>query len=350
MVREICEKKGILYPKKPVAVLYFNRYCPYKCPYCAIRKDDAKPEGELSAKDWFDILDYLKEEFEISFFLILGNEPLSMGEKLLDILDFMNSRGYLYNFYTSFPETIDKSFMHEVFDVTVSVSGAVDTFFQNGKIPVETLRKSKRVYQALVEAKNRGVRDVFATFTLANYNVDQLSSIVRKLSFEEIFVDVNVLHYKPEGLDYFDFFSEYSKFFVPKRDVVLKKQLEEIIEMIDSPLGKYIQPPKEYFRDIYLYGVEQRHKWIYGMGSISIDSDGSMRVCAYRKFVDYKVTIFDIMRSKEKLEEFVDRKYKEMLFCAGCFWECIWMLDYSEKTGDFRFDLDVVRRVNGDRG
>ena len=344
MVREICKSKGILYPKNPVSVLYFNRYCPFRCPYCGIRKDDAKPEGELSKEEWFDVFDYLKEEFGISFFLVLGNEPLYMGEKLLDILSFLNGRNYLYNFYTTFPDSIDKVFLDEVLKTTRGVSGGIDVLFQNGKVPEDTIQKSRRVYTGLLYSKDVGVEDVLGLVTLGRYNVDQFVDVIKELSSNEIFVGTNVLHYRPKGLNYFDFFSEYSKYFALERNELLRKQLEKVIEMIDSPLGKYIQFPKEYYRDIYLYGIEQGYKCRYGMGLISVDSDGGLRVCGYRIFDnDYKVSIFDIMKDRDKLEEFINMKYESMKFCYGCFWGLSWLIDYNEKKDVFRFDLKQVK-------
>ena len=65
-------------------------------------------------------------------------------------------------------------------------------------------------------------------------------------------------------------------------------------------------------------------------GGPTIDADGTLRVCGYRKGQETsKFTIFDL---PEKEEQWKNAVYTDAMKCPGCAWSCAWMYSYWKVT------------------
>jgi len=305
------------------SVIYLTRACPRKCSYCGI----INPVGlgtELGAEEWEDALE-ITRILGVDFNLFLGNEPWLLGSDLLRVLLSSNTS---YGLYTSCFKSLFDRYKEMFFRFGIkNFSCGVD-------YPSDILSRGVYSSDAQMVAKAidawaglRWVRTNFpevethATITINNSNYLWLEEIVDELSDLGVFSNINGVHYNKDGG--YDFFSDeaygltlkkqdYSKLGRIFNRILETRGLVQNMEMLLMGIDKFIEMGWHCNGDPY--------------GGPTIDSDGSLRCCGYRKGTrTCNLSIFDL----PKLESFwTESVYKDAMDCPGCSWSCSWMYHY----------------------
>jgi MoaA/NifB/PqqE/SkfB family radical SAM enzyme len=320
------------------SLTYLTRRCPRKCGYCRLR--DAKNVGpELLRTEWqraFDIL----HELGINFNLILGNETWLLGEALLNIL---RTNKVPYALYTTCPEPIFSYYNRRFYE-----SGALDNLscgidFPPLKVPVndDSYRKSMDALKGFAWVKENFPNvDTHGTITVTRYNVKFIPKLLSLLSKMGVFTAINFVHWDKDGG--FDFFPSYKEI----RDL-LKFDEDELQDVIGQILEKpgLLQNPDYLKLPIPVLAHMGWHCEGNPYGGPSIDSDGKLRVCGYRrgKFTP-ELSIFDLPK---KLDEWKDRVSRDAMDCPGCAWSYAWQYHYWIDSGQADMGVNVFVKHAG---
>jgi len=301
------------------AITYLTRRCPRACGYCALR--DTKDVGpELTEQQWHQAFEILKN-LGVEFNLILGNETWLLGESLLTIL---SKNKVPYALYTTCPEPLFTNYKDKFFS-----SGIIDNLSCGVDYPIElpmqhpgrnddSYKKSVAAWAGLAWVRqNYPDVDTQGTITIHKLNYKEVPEIITNLSNLGIFVGVNFIHYNKDGL--FDFFpraSEIEPLLFTESDY---PSLINVLQQILKTPGNLQNP------HLLQYIIEQPEilnmNWHCGgnpYGGPTIDSDGTLRVCGYRKGTHTpKFTIFDL---PEKMDDWKEAVAKDAAECPGCHW------------------------------
>jgi len=293
--------------------LYFTRKCFRKCEYCRIR-DNSSGNKELDVKEWKEvvkILNYLGVEFN----LILGNEPLARPEEFIELIPEFNKLESYAVYSSAGPELFDK-YKYKMIDAGLkNFSTGMDFLDAEqgdiGKKSVDGLRNT-------LWMKEHGVPLTFCVTTISKLNLPYLEDIMHAVCSKGLVWALNVVHYDMDGgFDFFPPKEEIPDFVLTKEDVpLLKKQIAVMKKGIEN--GYRIQNTPLYFDYLENKGWDLR--WHCKEPLLSMDADGKMRLCGYRKGEEVnKFSIFDLTNEK-KLREFIDAWYVDNHVCCGCYW------------------------------
>ena len=306
--------------------VYLTRRCPRKCSYCALR--DAKDVGqELTISQWRKAFKIL-EKMGIEFNLILGNETWVLGEGLIDLLWDTKIK---YALYTTCPPELFKKHRDKFFrsGAINNLSCGVDYPSNALEIDDDSWKKSQDAWKGFEWLKKNYPKvDNQPTITLHRRNYRYLPEIVREATEKNLFVAFNPIHWDKDGK--YDFFPSKERI----SDLIFQpqqyKELENILLKIkDNPgllqLGDYI--------DFLLEDMERiQMGWHCGgdpYGGPTIDSDGSLRLCGYRKGTRTpKFSIFDLPEKEQEWREAIRQDAEE---CPGCGWVYPWSANFWDK-------------------
>jgi len=325
------------------SVVYLTRRCPRKCTYCAIRNpiDLGK---ELSPERWveaFQVLDALNVEFN----LILGNEPWLLGNKV----PYVFSKSKIpYALYTSCPEPVFSKYREMYFGEgnINNLSAGVDFPYRSWKETSadDSFEKSQDAWRGFQWVKKHYPDvETHATITVQKSNFTWLPEIVTQLTKLGVFSNINFIHWNKGGG--FDFFSERKHMetllFHHSDHATLRSILDEVLE---SP--GLLQNPEMLHLPIDTLVNMKWHCKGDPYGGPTIDADGSLRVCGYRKGIrTSKFTIFDLPR---QLDAWKDAVHEDAMECPGCSWSCAWMYNYwKEKNPEFGTNV-FIRHARND--
>ena len=312
------------------SLTYLNRGCPRKCQYCTLR--DAKGVGkELTPEQWIRAFEIL-HELGVDFNLILGNETWSLGEDLLTIL---TDNKITYAIYTTCPEPLFSRYRERFFD-----SGVIDNLSCGLDYPPlsiehplqddDSYKKSMDAWKGLLWLKeNYPDMDSQGNITAHKHNLKYIPALIDELSAHNIFSGVNFIHWNKDGG--FDFF--------PAREVIkgmlfTEKDLPEIRRIISIVLEKpgLLQIPEILTIDPEILISMGWHCQGDPYGGPTIDADGTLRVCGYRKGTrTCKLTIFDLPK---RLDDWKEAVYLDAMDCAGCHWTYPWMFKHWNTTDE----------------
>lgn len=303
------------------ALTFLTRQCPRACDYCAIR--DAKNVGpDMTAEEWkkaFHILDLLGVDFN----LILGNETWVLGRELIEI---MAVNRVPYALYTTCPDPLFQEYRDEMFKVIDNLSCGVDWplsyLMKKGALTGDSEKKSLDAWRGFQWIKKHHPEiDCQGTVTVHNENFAFLPDIVGELSELGVFCGVNFIHWNMDGAyDFFPSKEELEPLLIKDRGYlanVLKHTLKnpgllQNPEMLQEPVETLMSMKWHCFGNPY--------------GGPTIDSDGSLRLCGYRRGVETpKFTIFDLPRHWNEWRKAV---IKDSVNCPGCSWSYPWMYHY----------------------
>lgn len=313
-----------------------------RCEYCRIRNSNlTKPE--LKPNEWKEVFEILKS-LNVEFNLILGNEPLLLGDGFVDIVDYMNKHNHPYATYTTFPQPLWQNYREKLLNVGIkNLSCGVDMLHFVDAPSLDVYLKSIRGIEALSWSKNQGVPDYQGTITVNKKNLPQVVNIVEELSRRGIWSVLNVVHWAKDK--YYDFFPTKEEI----RDLVITEkempEFEKVVRTIQKGVqeGRYkMQNPPEFFDALIKHSVNLdwhcKNPLIY-----TVDADGSMRTCAYRQGPrSQKYSIFDL-QNKEVLENFKEEWKVDRDECPGCLWSYWWMADFF-KENDEQFGKEVFQK------
>jgi MoaA/NifB/PqqE/SkfB family radical SAM enzyme len=313
-----------------------------RCSYCRLR-DSKLEEPELDVEGWKRAFSEL-DELGCSFHLILGNETLAVPG-IVEFVSWLKERTPYALYSSCSPGLYDKLKRPLVEAGLKNFSCGCDTldFSQLNNLGDMGV-KSRRAYYALQEMKALGVPDYQGTLTISRVTLGSIFSTMQKLTDAGIWIGCNLIHWnKGGGFDFFPLESEIPEFLFRPED---KNWYDETMLMIKEAVvaGQLkVQNPPEYFDDAIKYGRDM--SWHCSLPLIySVDSDGRMRACGYRRGTrSPKFSIFDV---RANFQEFQEANWLDREECPGCFWSYWWMAEHFVRTEQREFGLSVFQDHN----
>jgi len=305
------------------ALTYLTRRCPRRCEYCALV--DAKGLGkELRADQWIEAFRILRK-MNISFNLILGNETWTVGWDLIPI--FKKNR-VPYALYTTAPKHLWDRYRHAFITdgVIDNLSCGID-YPPNARVQGDddSIKKSKDAWKAFTWLKEHHPNvDSQGTVTIHKGNFKYLPELVESLSRLGVFCGVNFIHWDKDGQ--YDFF--------PRKDAIQHlcfetndyDNLREVLDKVLAIKGNRLQNPQMLELPIYQLVNMEWHCAGDPYGGPTIDADGSLRVCGYRR--GKYTPQFNIFDLPHKEKEWRAAVYADAMECPGCMWSYPWMFHY----------------------
>lgn len=303
---------------------YFTRSCPRNCQYCALR--DGKGVGkQLSADDWIEVFAIYKQ-MGVDFNLILGNETWLLGE---DLLKIFKDNEVPYALYTTAPEPWFTKYRDVFFE-----SGLIDNLSAGVDFPPlhedhpmredDSYKKSMTALKGLEWfVKKYPDFDCQGTITVHKLNYMYVPELVALLTEMGVFIGINFIHWDKDGeYDFFPKKEELSDLLFTKEDLPkLQKVLDQLVA--NPGLIQNIEMLKVPARQLTNMGW---HCMGNPYGGPTVDADGTLRVCGYRKGKrTAEMTIWDL---PEKEDEWRKAVHADALDCPGCFWSYPWMYEY----------------------
>lgn len=304
--------------------IYLNRDCPRKCPQCGISDKSKKP---MSFEQWKDVFQICREYYGTKFFLVLGVEPLLLGEDFVKIVKWWNDNGFFYGLYSTSPKNLFDKYKHKLLDVGVNNwSCGIDAM--PGFPDSMTLKKSLDGMAGMKWMDKHGVQ-CFTVTTMTNINLSYVPDII-DWCHKEIPNSMNCFNpveWKKD--DTFDFFTDKNfieDLIIPdSRKWEVEFACEKIRRMSYTP-GWQLQVSDSFLTKLP-YHYQELDYICYGKVGMGIDVDGSIRRCGYNKGkINYK--IWDV---PDKATEVYNAWEKDVVTCDGCFWNYIFVLqdDYE---------------------
>jgi MoaA/NifB/PqqE/SkfB family radical SAM enzyme len=306
------------------ALTYLTRACTRKCTYCALR--DARDMGpELSLQDWLSAFKVL-EKMNVDFNLVLGNETWLLGNQLKDLF---KQNKISYALYTTCPSSLFRKY-RDLFlsnGVIDNVSCGLDYPILEEPVDDDSYWKSVDAWAGLEWVKQHyPMTDCQGTVTIHRGNYRYLPEIVGSLAKMGVFCGANFIHWNSDGgFDFFPNEAVLKDYLFRDKDLPhLRNVLDEVLEnpgLLQNP--EMLREPVE---DLTRMG------WHCGgnpYGGPTIDADGSLRVCGYRK--GERTSQFSIFSLPERTQEWRQAVFLDARDCPGCVWSYPWMYHYWQE-------------------
>lgn len=305
------------------SLTYLTRRCPRNCGYCSLR--DATNVGkELEPKEWKEVFKIL-HNMGINFNLILGNETWLLGGALIDI---MKENEVPYALYTTCPEPLFSIHRREFFDSGVidNLSCGVDYPPLQAPIRDDSYKKSLSAMAGLSWVKeNYPHVDTQGTITIHRGNIEYAPKLVHLLSMMGVFIGINFIHWnKDGGYDFFPRREEIEDLLFTKYDHA--SVTENLAKILCTP--NLLQNPEFISQPLNTLLYMGWHCKGNPYGGPTIDSDGMLRCCGYRRGKQTSLmSIFELPGREDAWAELV---YQDAMDCPGCAWSYPWMFHYWE--------------------
>lgn len=327
-----------------------TRRCNLKCAYCAITRNyKNKPseypdmnyyyKNEMSTKYIIDGLKKLKIHNPDMFHIFYGGEPFLRSD-LANIINFCNSENIHYTIITNNTKEIESL----IDDLIVKVdhiqgfTSSIDPEFII-KDCENTDQNIKSFYglKGLIRLKPF-INDIVAEMTVSNNNVQYLYQAVKELSKLGINTDITFLDIAKSP--YYDFSNIYDKNLLVQQTQGLKDQLKRIEnEKLDAHMSEYLL-----FKIFDILPSQLDCKFEETIHNITIDSDGSLRLCLRIRGVKSpkSIKLNHGLFTKEMeitpiFEQTIINDKKK--YCRLCNWTCIIHSDLVQKNKNRLGDL-----------
>jgi len=311
------------------ACTFITRRCSRNCAYCEAA--NIKREDELDWMDWVRVNDIL-HKLGVKFNLILGNESWLLGANLNKI---MERNKVPYALYTTCPSNLFSRYSDSYF----GQNGFIDNLSCGIDYPMSYLKlhnkndmekKSIDAWLGLLRTRGKYPHvDCQGTVTVHRQNYDMLPEIVHDLSKAGIFTGINVIHWNKDGeYDFFPGAEEIEDFLFDSSD---KKPLEQAFMRTLDVKGGLIQNREMLHPRLIPHMIKiDWHCRGNPYGGPTIDSDGRLRCCGYRK--GDRASQFRIFDLPAKFDAYMKAVKADADRCPGCFWSYPWMNTYWRKT------------------
>jgi MoaA/NifB/PqqE/SkfB family radical SAM enzyme len=318
-----------------VSCIYLTRACPMKCDYCAIRNS---PCGkEQTVEEWKDTFRTLRN-LGVDFHLILGNEAM-LFEELPELVRWLKDEDIAYALYSTCPPEQYNKLKYELIDAGLkNLSSGFDSLDRTDSIGIKSIRGLK----CLTEMKTLiPDLDTQLTITMSKANLEQVPDLLYKATEYGHWVAVNVIHWNKDGG--FDFFptKEHMEEFLIDDVELFNETCDKMKQMVVDGEVKCQNMP-EYFDALKEHGLAC--DWHCSRPCIyTVDADGSMRVCGYRKGI--RVTNYNIkdLQDPDKLEQYKKDWKCDSDDCPGCFWSYYWFAENFIDTNDVEYGSKILK-------
>jgi len=324
-----------------------TRKCNLTCEYCAIVRDYVN-------KPWLypDMKHYIKNEmptdvvintlaaFKVHnpdiFHILYGGEPL-LRPDLPEIINYCNDNEIYYTIISNNTPEI-QPLIKRLFDKVGYVEGftsSVDPIFNEigSSKKEDRVRKSIEGLRRLKEIQGAGkVKDVVAEITVMKHNQNLLHELITELSADEIYSDITFVDIAKSA--YYDFSNVWSKAELVQPTYELAGELMDIMSNVHLLVHmKDILIPKMFDTLPSKFDCELEH----GLHNISIDADGSIRLC---------LRIKGVSTPNFNVQQLFDESYPELIskfvynaivsdkheFCKLCNHSCLMMSQHFDST------------------
>jgi MoaA/NifB/PqqE/SkfB family radical SAM enzyme len=296
---------------------------------------------ELHVDQWKEAFKILKK-LNIAFNILLGGEPLLLGEDLIELVRFFKKEGISYAI-SSNSNRLTETFAEKLISAGLSNwTVSLDVLGDIPSLDIYSRIKSSKGLKALTFFKERGVKDLNAVIVVNKLNFQALPNIVKYLHELGVWSFITPLEWAKS--DYYDFAAPFrilKPFVLDEKDMM--KFVEVMSELKRMKLSGYrIHQDPDWFDALVKYAKNIDWKCSYP-SSLTIDSDGSIRLCYRIKgpSLTKKWTIFDL-EDESKHEKFLlDWRREKDKLCQGCLWDCQWQSEYwikrDRKMGEMIF-------------
>ncbi|MEM1684590.1 MAG: radical SAM protein [Nanopusillaceae archaeon] len=323
------------------AVVFFNRACPRECGYCRSRL--VRVGRLLGPAEWIRAFEILRDH-GVRFTMVLGNEVLTYPW-IVELTRMLRENGFYgsYALYTTFPEPWYSRLRERLVEAGLyNISAGVDVVA--GAVPDRHITEKSIVgLEGLIWFKEHGVPDVHATVTIHRHNYRRLHEVARAATRHRIWTIYSLVGYSPDGLhDFYGTRDELADFLIddPNDFARWMNWFADLVE-----LGVYaVQSPPQYFRELARVGGEPTRLHCSLPLTISVEADGTLRLCGYRPFYGEgrRHSVFEL-GSKISMDDYVRWWREEAARCPGCGWVCWYMAELWHSI-DPTFGDEVFRR------
>lgn len=279
---------------------YLTRKCNLSCKYCFVREYDKK---DLDAGGVLKVIDKLYS-LGIRAIAFFGGEP-TLRKDFCDILDYANKKG-IFTFFTTNGTLLTEEYIDRIGKTGVDfIELSVDSIFEFEQSK-KSYTGSKKVLDLLLKAREYYHFNLKTHLVLTKNNISSVIDTIKIIHERNIPLTVGYILRNT----YNNIPDDESLFFTDEES---KQKLFEVIDEIIKlkKAGYKIMDSTEYFEGIKDY-VNGETDWgcTAGKYSFSVDSDGSVQLCAGLK--PYPINIMEIDSNffKNKTEEI--KKIKEV--------------------------------------
>ena len=322
-----------------------TRKCNLNCDYCAIVKNYIeKPsvypdmsyyiKNEMSTEVIINGLKLLKQHNSNIFNIFYGGEPMLRND-LPEIIKFCNENEIFYTIISNNTPEV-QPLIKKLFDKVGYVEGftsSVDPMANDLNLKESRVIKSIEGLKRLKEIQAKGlVKDVVAEITVMKSNAHNLHNLVSTLSKDEIYSDITFVDIAKS--QYYDFSNITDKNILVKQEDIAKILLDI---MNDKKLLVHM---KETLFPIMFYSLPSEFdcKLEDGIHNITIDADGSLRLCIRIRgiFLPNQINLSNIF-DKEDIST-VSKYFYDLLclekknLCKLCNHSCLMMSQYIDNN------------------
>jgi hypothetical protein len=279
-------------------------------------------KDKLSVDSWKKVFDIFGVCYNTKFYLVLGVEPLLLGDSLVDIIKFWNKNKIFYGLYSTSPQPYFDRYKYKLLEVGLNNwSCGIDGLPGYGN-PGHVDVKISSGLKGLIWMADEGVQTM-SVVTLSNRNLEYADKIIEYCQ-ENIKNGMSCLNpIEWQHNETFDFFSKKKLIWdlvIPEGRRNKVREIAEKIKILSKRPGYQIQNSDRNL-DIYHLIYDRLNYRCNGLVGMGVDCDGSLRRCGYnrgREISKYKV--WDIPKDPEKIYEIW---YRDALSCEGCFWSWV---------------------------
>lgn len=318
--------------------IYLTRTCPYSCDYCRLRNQKlSKPE--LTAEKWVGVMGLLSD-LKMDFNLFLGNETWLYGKYLPIIVNTGDNMPYAV--YTSCQPNLFKQECKTMFEGEKSIDNLscgcdfpMSMSFKQENHKVTEILKAYNAYRAFITTRTLYPNvDCQGTITISKRNIHVVFRTINDLQNLGVNVGLNFIHTDHD--DGFDFFPKPNEMRKHLLDILSPDEQNSYIHLYDylkelKRTGKHLIQNLDDTLELMDIDWNDENG---GLGIVNtcwhckgdpyggptIDADGSLRCCGYRKGTETpKLSIYDLDNDVGY------GRWKEAVFtdankCPGCVW------------------------------
>lgn len=327
--------------RKPLytVAVYLNRDCVLNCPQCGICDGSKRP---LSSEKFQEAFDILHETLGVTFFLVLGTEPLLLKDTFVDIVKYWSDRNLFYAIYSISPEPLFTRYRNKLLDVGLNNwSCGIDGI--PGLHPLSPIveKKTKMGLKGLKWMSEHGV-DTFEVTTVTNENLDHVADIVEfcQENIRGCGSCINPVEWRHN--DEFDFFSKKEDMLdlviPPERLENVHAMVRKMLELTRRP-GYIIQNNDKFLKNYHKY-YDTLDLVCGGTVGMGMDCSGELRRCGYSKGKEIcNYTVWDLAKDPDKI---YDIWLKDAQECKGCYWS--WIYSLQEDVNAAVLNSDYYRK------
>jgi len=320
--------------------LLLTRRCNLKCSYCSLTRNylNKPPEypdmnyyhqNEMSTEYVIEVLRRLKSHNKDIFVICYGGEPLLRND-LPEIVNYMNKENINYTIITNNTETIQPKLekLIKETDYIQGLSSSVDPLVVATDRGSDRYKKCVSGFNNLIKYKGK-IRDLVAEMTIDNNNVEYMYDLVHMLHDNGINTDITFIDIAKSN--YYDFSNVTDKNLLVQPTKELKEQLDKIIdEKLDVHMAAELLPRIYDILPANLdCGIEKN------VHNISVDADGTMRLCLRVRGIDTpKLKLTDYISEEGEIKPTLKENISKdkLTYCKHCNHTCLLMSQLLQES------------------